>query len=134
MDLIEKHMPTFVDLARYTKGKNVRCIGWLGKSRWKKPFTVGETTQEFRDALRQLCNHPVRTCLGFHDCVFCGLSSPTQGNGEIFVKNREGQVFAAPTLIYHYVFAHNYRPPDVFIEAVLNPSDSSLRGFGEFGN
>jgi hypothetical protein len=31
----------------------------------------------------------------------------------------DGQLFAAPTLIVHYVDAHRYRPTDAFIDAVL---------------
>jgi hypothetical protein len=30
-----------------------------------------------------------------------------------------GKVYAAPTLVHHYVVAHDYRPPDEFIAAVL---------------
>jgi CheY-like chemotaxis protein len=30
-----------------------------------------------------------------------------------------GKVYAAPWLVHHYVVAHNYRPPDEFIAAVL---------------
>ena len=30
-----------------------------------------------------------------------------------------GRVYAAPTLIWHYVTEHGYRPPDEFIDAVL---------------
>ncbi|GAA1609072.1 hypothetical protein J3R03_005358 [Actinoplanes couchii] len=29
-------------------------------------------------------------------------------------------LFAAPTQIWHYVTVHGYRPPDAFIEGVLN--------------
>ena len=30
----------------------------------------------------------------------------------------KGRVFASPSLICHYVAAHDYRPPDEFITAV----------------
>ncbi len=30
-----------------------------------------------------------------------------------------GKVYAAPSLVHHYVVAHDYRPPDEFIAAVL---------------
>jgi hypothetical protein len=31
----------------------------------------------------------------------------------------DGRVYAAPSLVHHYVIAHGYRPPDEFIAAVL---------------
>ena len=40
------------------------------------------------------------------------------GNGEIRVRG-EAAYYASPTLIYHYVVAHHYKPPEEFIEAVL---------------
>ena len=46
------------------------------------------------------------------------------GNGEIRVS--DGNVmYAAPTLIYHYVVAHAYLPPEAFIAAVLAWKDPS---------
>lgn len=41
------------------------------------------------------------------------------GSAEIWVPGREGCIYAAPTLIVHYVEAHEYLPPPEFIEAVL---------------
>ncbi|MCX7805518.1 MAG: hypothetical protein N3A38_10060 [Planctomycetota bacterium] len=38
---------------------------------------------------------------------------------EIRVLGRDGKIYAAPTLIYHYVVAHKYRPPQEFIDAVM---------------
>jgi hypothetical protein len=40
-------------------------------------------------------------------------------------------VFAAPSLVYHYVAAHDYRPPDEFIAAVLawNETDDDTVGW-----
>ncbi len=32
--------------------------------------------------------------------------------------SRAGKVYAAPTLIYHYMKNHNYRPPNEFLEAL----------------
>ena len=41
------------------------------------------------------------------------------GSAEIRVQGKEGKVYAAPTLIYHYVAAHDYDPPQEFVEALL---------------
>ena len=38
--------------------------------------------------------------------------SLTLGDGEIRVSGSGGVVFAAPTLICHYIHTHGYRPPE----------------------
>jgi hypothetical protein len=40
------------------------------------------------------------------------------GTGEIHVSGADNIVYVAPSLIRHYVKAHNYRPPDEFVLAV----------------
>ncbi len=42
---------------------------------------------------------------------------------------QDGTVYAAPDLIYHYVVAHHYRPPDEFIQAVM---ETPLPGSQEY--
>ena len=74
---------------------------------------------------------PVIQTRGFHVCKLCDMS-PTQiptikrgnetlkvGSAEIRVFGQDGTIYAAPNLIYHYVVDHHYRPPDLFIQAVL---------------
>ncbi|MGQ9547616.1 MAG: DUF7919 family protein, partial [Roseiflexus sp.] len=39
-------------------------------------------------------------------------------NGEIWILDGN-IVYSAPVMIYHYVTIHNYRPPQVFIDAVM---------------
>jgi len=41
------------------------------------------------------------------------------GSAEIRVVGQDGTVYAAPDLIYHYVVVHDYRPPEEFIQAVM---------------
>ena len=40
------------------------------------------------------------------------------GDAQIRVRGLNGEVYASPNLIYHYVQAHHYRPPQAFIDAV----------------
>jgi hypothetical protein len=40
------------------------------------------------------------------------------GDGEIRVPARGEVTYVAPNLIYHYVVAHQYLPPDVFLDAL----------------
>ena len=102
-------------------------IGWLAAS---EPYNQGVTSVEFQEKLLQFCAKDcVYHCLGYDDCEFCENHDSVirvhcdgeevwLGNGEIRVIG-DSATYAAPTLIYHYVVAHNYRPPDEFIEAVL---------------
>ncbi|MEV6370954.1 HEAT repeat domain-containing protein [Micromonospora musae] len=46
--------------------------------------------------------------LGWHDCDFCGAF---EGNGEYRYYLPDGEVYAAPMMILHYVEEHGYRPP-----------------------
>lgn len=34
-------------------------------------------------------------------------------------------MYAAPSLILHYILAHGYKPPQEFIDAVINSPDAS---------
>jgi hypothetical protein len=146
----------FEDLATYTyvKGKYdkaLRCVGWLDRG---KPFEKGEVPKVVMDEIFGLCRTPCSMTRGYHTCPFCGTEDGPMlavergqerihlGNGEIRVQGRDGYVYAAPTLIYHYIVSHGYRPPDVFVEAILDARERRLRqplapdvadkGFGAF--
>jgi len=109
-------------------------VGWLSR---QMPFEKGQTSQAFKDKLLEFCldEFVVLIARGFHVCEFCGLSTEqwqkeqeakygknaqwaNLGDGEIRVLGKSA-VYAAPTLIYHYVIQHQYKPPDEFIEAIL---------------
>ncbi len=111
-------------------------VGWLARD---KPFPVGETSSAFRINLLRFCQdeYVVHIARGFHVCEFCDLPAdrwyrerqmPVEshthwlsiGDGEIRVAGKT-LVYAAPTLIYHYVVDHHYSPPQEFLDAVLNP-------------
>lgn len=103
------------------------AVGWL---RHNVPFPVGQTPTLFRARLLDFClpEHTIQT----HSLAeMCGLGC---GRVPFFTFNQQtiqlglaeirvigdDDIFAAPTLIYHYVTEHKYRPPDAFIQAVLN--------------
>ena len=87
-------------------------VGWLDSVH---PFDMAIMSTAFRDRLRLLVSQPVNLCRGSHGC-WCGKA---QGNGEIRVTDAAGQVYAAPVLVLHYVTAHDYLPPEGFIDAVM---------------
>ncbi|MBW4681284.1 MAG: hypothetical protein KME19_14375 [Microcoleus vaginatus WJT46-NPBG5] len=111
-------------------GLNLINVGWLSKS---EPFPEGETSQEFKAKLFEFCldEYVVQITRGFHTCEFCGGSHQGNpqygeahdlarlGNGEIRVIGQSA-LYAAPTLIHHYVVDHRYNPPEEFIKAVLS--------------
>jgi hypothetical protein len=96
-------------------------IGWLEPSH---SYPTGQTPEVFRARLMDLCGRPVNLTVGHHACPFCPAGQPARrGSGEVRVPS-DSKVYAAPVLIHHYVDAHGYKPPEEFIEAVLNSSES----------
>src|SRR5262245_25309490 len=127
---------TYSDLStgdRQTDGKSWRHyatkstvnVGWLGEG---KPFPDGEPSEEFKEKLLTFCFHenafnPTR---GLHLCEL--PSCRAKPNGGLFgspapIKRGEHtaylgsseiralgpiNVYAAPTMIYHYVVEHSY--------------------------
>jgi hypothetical protein len=118
-------MAQFEDLTPYsylsgryiTQGAALN-IGWLGD---KDSFEPGPVPPEFVGRLNALTQQPVNLCRGWHTC-WCTYAI---GNGEIRVTGRDGVVYAAPVLIAHYVSAHGYQPPQVFVDAVMAQSAST---------
>lgn len=118
------YMPEFVD--------GSVNVGWLDGA---EPFPTGEVPPEFADRLAELCGKAVNLTRGFHHCNLCPLPEEGQfpkpvtvptpageamlGHGEIRVSGTDGVTYAAPDLVIHYVTAHQYRPPQKFIDAVL---------------
>lgn len=106
----------------------VRTIGWLQKGH---EFPTGEVDADTIAKLNALLESPKTHILqskGFHECDFCDSEQrvyPTYkerqialGSAELWVSAPSGVIYAAPTLIIHYIEDHGYRPPDAFIEAV----------------
>jgi len=92
------------DLTPYTGAADESILGLaplsVGFLRRNAPFPTGQTPALFRARLLDHClaEHTLQTSSMAEACgLGCG----------------------APTLIYHYVTAHNYRPPEAFIQAVL---------------
>jgi len=121
-------MSYFEDLTPHTytptDGETVLNVGWLDSAH---PFPRGQTSPEFRDALRRLCERPVHLHRGLHYCQFCPGPWPSDrpermGNGQIRIKRSDGVWYAAPTMVHHYVSEHGYLPPAEFMETVLHPA------------
>jgi hypothetical protein len=117
------------DLTRYkfrqtSEAESALNVGWL--SRWRS-FHTGPVDQSALEKLLRLCQEPVNRTRGWHRCLFCGAypavmsidgESITLGDAEIRVPGRDGKLYAAPTLICHYIDKHRYCPPQEFLDAV----------------
>lgn len=131
----------FADLTPYEYGyemprAGVLNVGWLARGH---EFAVGAVPEGLVGALRRLIKSPENLYRGYHRCEFCpepplvvgsnglrlrGPPGETEGNGEIRVAGPNGLVYVAPVLVAHYVEAHNYRPPQEFISAVMSANGS----------
>jgi hypothetical protein len=107
---------------------NVLNVGWIDK---EHSFPKGDVPKKFLSNLLHECvNNMVNLTRGFHHSPFLGsnkigypvrigLKKYRLGSGEIRVPGKNGIVYAAPNLIYHYVKDCHYQPPQEFIDAVL---------------
>lgn len=101
--------------ARPTLGAGLN-IGWLSSS---EPYVKGDVQAAILVTIRRLAQHPVNLYRGSHTCGFCltpvGIG---YGNGEIHVPDPQNHVtYIAPVMIEHYIDAHQYQPPQVFLDA-----------------
>jgi hypothetical protein len=101
-------------------------VGWLQRS---QPFPTGPVSGPFLAALLPFCYEENVVCAVpvARRCPLCNeVVLPIErddhtahpGTGEIRVLG-ESDIYAAPDLILHYITAHNYQPPEEFVQAVL---------------
>ena len=126
----------FKDLTKYkyTDKEDSLNIGWLEKGHM---INKGDVPEEFIEKLWKYLRYPVNVCRGFHVCSLCkniekGVpvvaykdEKRQAGYYEIRVWGKNGKVYAAPSLIMHYILQHGYRPPQEFINAVMDSEDAS---------
>src|ERR1041385_1255485 len=98
------------------------AVGWLDDSH---SFPTGPVPREVFDALAKLLMNPWQPFVsaGGHECELCrsirvGTQKVPVGSANLFVPT-EDVVYAAPSLILHYIDTHRYQPPGVFQDAVL---------------
>jgi hypothetical protein len=131
-------MAYFPDLTDYTYAKwgvypGSAAVGWLAAGH---PVPTSAPSEALLDRLWEFCKVSVAQLRGVHDCDLCNDEGAhfverkgetlLLGTSEIRVFGTAGEVYAAPTLIYHYVAVHHYAPPDEFVRALhegLAPPD-----------
>jgi hypothetical protein len=107
-------------------GASLLNVGWLAEG---QEFPLGDVSEGFVDALLELAKDTVNVYRGMHFCDFCPTFQEARENvrfrdvfiasGEVHVRGSEGQVYAAPAMVVHYVADHGYQPPREFVDAVL---------------
>ena len=92
------------------------AVGWLGR---ESEFEKGPVSSAFHEKLITLCADPWQPVVsaGFHRCELCQFEGP-QSSDNVFVPF-EGKIYVAPVGVVHYVASHWYKPPQIFIDAVL---------------
>jgi hypothetical protein len=102
-------------------------VGWLDRHH---AYPRGKVDPVTLRKILHLSSQKRNVMRGVQDCQFCDEESPLfaedtasglqtyLGTGEIRVEDDLGTLYAAPTLLYHYVLAHDYLPPEGFLEAV----------------
>ncbi len=98
------------------RSEKLVAVGWLS---WEFEFPKGKVSGEFYSKLKNLASKPFQTFVsgGAHECELCQFDG-AKGTANLFIPY-DGNVYAAPELIVHYVAVHNYLPPEIFIKAVL---------------
>ncbi len=127
-------MATYADFSEYVyrpTDEPMVNIGWLGR---ELTFPQGPVAADVVKGLLILAINQENLMRGVHDCDFCDEVSPIEmasersdkpiwlGMGELHVTGSDGTKYSAPSLVIHYIVAHNYRPPAVFQDAVLGKS------------
>jgi hypothetical protein len=129
-------MTYFADLTPYSymgasPEPHVLNVGWLDPNHdFPKGHVDADILAELLDLVR---SSPARQTRGYHVCPFCtqktlGISingtalSRRLGSAEIRVLGAGGRVYACPDLIYHYIVAHDYLPPEELLKALADTS------------
>jgi hypothetical protein len=126
-------MAYFRDLSPYEYGLHwggvpgAQNVGWLALGH---SFETEQPLESDLDLLWKHCRIAIHETRGLHRCEFCSNWDADNfrvsrhgenlllGYSEIRVIGRSGQSYAAPSLIYHYISEHHYKPPDSFLSAL----------------
>ena len=103
------------------------AVGWLDEAH---PYPQDEVSESFLTKLFDLLVRPWAPSyfMGYAECPFCAMDGYgvrykdkkiVVGAFNLFVPGA-GFLYAAPSMLAHYILTHNYAPPPQFQQAVLN--------------
>lgn len=109
------YFPDLSDQCQLASGGDVRSVGWLDKNH---TFIKGKVDEVFLQILKRHIDERWVFVLaaGVHECEFCFRFA---SGGNVIIPT-EKLVYIAPQMISHYIEVHSYRPPDEFIQAVID--------------
>jgi hypothetical protein len=113
----KSRMAHFKDLEPFSSAcEALTAVGWLTRD---VSFDRGDVPPEFFTRLKELCAAPWQfvVSMGLHPCDLCQFDA-LAFTANLYVPY-QGRIYVAPVGITHYVAAHWYRPPDVFVQAVM---------------
>ena len=113
-------MTAYADLSPctyFSTEANLVAVGWLSD---ELEFETGASEPQFFEKLVALAESPWQPVMfmGFYECELCQYQ-PAVGTSNVFVPFN-GCIYVAPELAVHYIAAHRYKPPQVFVDAVMN--------------
>jgi hypothetical protein len=124
-------MAYFEDLSDYSYHDSyfyrpvTKNVGWLADG---YEYPKGPPSEDDLEAIWEHCKVSIAKMRGTHECEWCPPRTSNYvkrrdeplwlGYSEIRVFGEGGVIYAAPTLIYHYMLGHHYKPPDEFMEAL----------------
>lgn len=105
-----------------TGGAWLLAVGWLER---EHAFPCGEISRDHYQKLNRLLADPWQpfVSMGVHGCTLCQFEPEASDTANLFVPG-QGVIYVCPKLIRHYINAHHYQPPPVFLEAVLRCPDT----------
>ena len=114
------HINDLAQCSYLSNAPEVLAVGWLEKG---SIFPQGQVSPAFFEKLQRLCADPWQpvVSIGQHECSLCQFDAP-RFSANIFIPY-SGRIYAAPVAVVHYIAAHWYLPPEVFIQAVLECPD-----------
>jgi hypothetical protein len=96
----------------FHEGVTTRSVGWLGDSIPRRAHVDNLVLEQLRHYHRlNLHDH---NDLGSYVCGICG---DARGHGEFWVE-WDGVRYVLPSLVVHYCDAHEYQPPEEFLDAL----------------
>jgi hypothetical protein len=87
-------------------------IGWLDTI---APFNTGDVSSLFLSKLKSL--NPSICTKGWHTCPYCKNSNSSK---QYLIEIDKDVYYDVPEMIIHYIEEHQYRPPQEFIDKILN--------------